>query len=176
MKEYVSHYRQTDGVYQTSYTHQNHVADLSKEYCRIHSLKTTAYLTGFHHDDGKLIEDWVSYFKANLQKEQNFSGEKMDHSTLGGLVLESYAPNTFFSQMAETAIFTHHGLTDCVSVKDGKALIQERKKEIYGGTDRRCQKNLRAGAGAVRRKNESIVRAGRTGIEASAGTDKTAAI
>ena len=129
MKEYVSHYRQTDGVYQTSDTHQNHVADLSKEYCRIRSLKTTAYLTGFHHDDGKLIEDWVSYFKANLQKEQNFSGEKMDHSTLGGLVLESYAPDTFFSQMAETAIFTHHGLADCVSVKDGKALIQERKKK-----------------------------------------------
>ncbi len=146
MKEYVSHYRQTDGVYQTSDTHQNHVADLSKEYCRIRSLKTTAYLTGFHHDDGKLIEDWVSYFKANLQKEQNFSGEKMDHSTLGGLVLESYAPDTFFSQMAETAIFTHHGLADCVSVKDGKALIQERKKkytaEQIAAVRRTCEQEL----------------------------------
>ena len=146
MKEYVSHYRQTDGVYQTSDTHQNHVADLSKEYCRIRSLKTTAYLAGFHHDDGKLDADWDAYFKANIQKEQNFSGEKMDHSTLGGLILESYAPDTFFSQMAETAIFTHHGLTDCVSVKDGKALIQERKKkytaEQIAAVRRTCEQEL----------------------------------
>ena len=94
----------------------------------------------------------------------------------GGLVLESYAPDTFFSQMAETAIFTHHGLTDCVSVKDGKALIQERKKKYTAEQIAAVRRTCEQGAGAVRRKNESIVRAGRTGIEASAGTDKTAAI
>src|SRR5699024_1123540 len=67
-------------------------------------------------------------------------------STLGGLVLESYAPDTFLSQMAETAIFTHHGLADCVSVKDGKALIQERKKkytaEQIAAVRRTCEREL----------------------------------
>lgn len=146
MKEYVSHYRQTDDVCQTSYEHQNNVANLCKEYCRILLMKTMAYLTGLHHDDGKVCEDWVSYFKANIQNEQDFPGEKMDHSTLGGLVLESYAPDTFLSQMTETAIFTHHGLADCVSVKDGKALIQERKKkytaEQIAAVRRTCEREL----------------------------------
>ena len=55
--------------------------------------------------------------------------EKLDHSTLGGLIAESYEPGSIFADMVRTAIFMHHGITDCVSLDEGISLAEKRKKK-----------------------------------------------
>lgn len=129
MKEFNSHYRETDKTYQKNGAHQNNTAKLAEEYCRIYYLKKIAYLTGLHHDDGKYIEKWQNYFKKIVEENGGKTGIKMDHSTLGGLVFHSYCTDALLSTMAEIAIYTHHGLTDCVSLKDGESLVGKRRRK-----------------------------------------------
>lgn len=128
-KTYYSHYRPRDGVYQTNQEHERNVAVLSEEYCRISKLKKTAWLIGLHHDDGKNTESWQEYFQASIHQGKS-GGEKEDHSTLGGLLLDLYEPNTRFSEMVQNAIYMHHGLADCISTVDSSPLIRRRKQKI----------------------------------------------
>lgn len=128
-KIYYSHYRPEDDTYQTNQEHERNVADLTEEYCHIPLLKKTARLIGLHHDDGKNTEGWQEYFQTSIHQEKS-GGEKEDHSTLGGLVLDQYEPNTRFSEMVQNAIYMHHGLADCISTADSSSLIQRRKQKI----------------------------------------------
>lgn len=133
MEELYSHYRITDNTYQTNREHQHNVAKLCEIYCQIPCLKKIAYLTGLHHDDGKNTDEWQSYFRKKIQDEQeglNYTGEKVDHSTLGGIISFSYVPGSMLSEMAEAAIYTHHGTSDCVSVIDGETLLGKRRKKF----------------------------------------------
>lgn len=127
-QEYDSHYRPQEEIWQSNQEHEACVAKLAEEYCRIPLLKKTARLIGMHHDDGKYTEEWQAYFHACV-REEIFYGEKVDHSTLGGLVIDGYAPGTRFSEMAQAAIYMHHGLADCVSLKDGSSLCERRRKK-----------------------------------------------
>lgn len=130
-KTYYSHYRPGDDTYQTNQEHVKNVAVLSEEYCRISYLKKTAFLIGLHHDDGKNTDGWQEYFQASVHAEGTRNGEKEDHSTLGGLVIDRYEPNTRFSEMAQNAIYMHHGLADCISTADSSSLIQRRKQKYH---------------------------------------------
>ena len=85
-KTYHSHYREKDQQYQLNVNHQINVARLAENYCPLPELKKTAWLTGIHHDDGKYPEEWQEYFEKSL-KEEGCNEGKLDHSTLGGLVV-----------------------------------------------------------------------------------------
>lgn len=130
-KTYYSHYRREDDTYQTNQDHERNVAVLSEEYCRIPLLKKAAWMIGLHHDDGKNTENWQKYFQASIDQEEKHDKEKEDHSTLGGLVINQYEPNTRFSEMAQNAIYMHHGLADCISTTDCSALILRRKQKYH---------------------------------------------
>lgn len=127
-REYDSHYRPEDEAWQSNREHEEGVAKLAEGYCRIPLLKKTARLIGMHHDDGKYTEEWQEYFHACVRDEV-FYGEKVDHSTLGGLVIDKYAPDSRFGEMAQIAIYMHHGLADCVSSKDRVSLCERRRQK-----------------------------------------------
>lgn len=129
-KIYYSHYRPEDNTYQTNQEHGRNVAALSEKYCHIPLLKKAARLIGFHHDDGKNTESWQEYFQASIHQEKG-SREKEDHSTLGGLVIDQYEPDTRFSEMMQNVVYMHHGLADCISMADGSSLIQRRKQKYH---------------------------------------------
>ena len=130
MANYVSHYRKEDDCYQTNRQHQINVAKLCRSYCQIPLLKNIAYITGLHHDDGKnTLDKWQPYFLKSIQEGRILGIEKVDHSTLGGLIVDTYVPGSLLSEMIQVAIFTHHGLADCVSMADGIPLIEKRKKK-----------------------------------------------
>ncbi len=127
---YYSHYREDDGSYQLNRDHQQNVAELCERKCGIPLLKKTAYIAGLSHDDGKNTEKWQEYFLENCRKDAGKGREKLDHSTLGGLIAESYEPGSIFSDMVRTAIFMHHGMADCVSAEDRESLAEKRKKKF----------------------------------------------
>lgn len=130
MDEYVSHYRREDDAYQKNSEHQKNVADLCAKYCAVKNLKKMAYIIGLNHDDGKnTMETWQPYFIQKVNDEKTEEGTKIDHSTLGGLVIESYEPGSIFAEMAAIVVFMHHGVMDCVSVSDGDSLLHKRKRK-----------------------------------------------
>ena len=124
--EYMSHYRPEDEEYQTNREHTKHVAALAKAYCRIPLLKKGVWFLAAHHDAGKNTDRWQAYFQASVRQEGKRFGAKEDHATLGGLVMERYAPHTRFSEMMQIVIYMHHGLADCVSLSDGSSLVHAR--------------------------------------------------
>ena len=137
MDDYVSHYRHSDDTFQTNRSHQKNVGILARENCRVEELRKTAYVAGLHHDDGKNTKDlWQPYFKKSVCGSQNvrdartYKGDKVDHSTLGGLIVDSYEPGSLFSEMIQLAIFTHHGIQDSISLTDGIPLVVKRKSKI----------------------------------------------
>lgn len=128
--DYYSHYRKADDTYQLNRDHQQEVANLCEAMCGISFLKKTAYVTGLFHDNGKFTKEWQDYFLENCKKEEKSFSEKQDHSTLGGLIADSYVPGTIFADMVRTAVFMHHGLADCISVADGDSLAEKRKRKF----------------------------------------------
>lgn len=128
--DYYSHYREKDDSYQLNCQHQQNVAELCERNCCIPLLKKTAYITGLSHDCGKETEEWNEYFLKNCRKDVWMPGEKLDHSTLGGLIIESYERGSIFADMVRIAIFMHHGIRDC-AVMDEKISLAEKRKKKY---------------------------------------------
>jgi len=124
---YYSHYREEDQVWQSNEEHQRNVAKLAVEYCPLSELKGAAFLAGLLHDSGKNTDEWGAYLKSAVESGKR-GGTKLDHSTLGGLLADCYAPGSILSEMLQTAIYMHHGLQDCVSMADGIALIDKRRR------------------------------------------------
>ncbi len=129
-----SHYRPQDDSYQENACHERNVAELSERYCGIPALKKAAWLAGLHHDDGKNTESWQRYFQSSIHGESRYGEGREDHSTLGGLVVGQYAPQSRFAEMLQTAIYMHHGISDCITVAVDSSLIV-RRQEKYGAED-----------------------------------------
>lgn len=127
--DYYSHYREQDDSYQLNREHQQTVGELCERNCGIPLLKKTAYITGLTHDAGKYAEEWQKYFWKSCREDTWAGREKLDHSTLGGLIVESYEPGSIFADLARTAIYMHHGTADCVSVEDKTSLAERRRKK-----------------------------------------------
>lgn len=126
MKEYYAHYRKENDKFQLNQVHQKNVAILSRDYCQMELLKSTAYISGLCHDGGKFTDNWQKYLQKNIQEETDSIREKADHSTLGGLMIREYLPESILSEMIQMAVFTHHGLVDCISMEDGIPLLEKR--------------------------------------------------
>ena len=136
-QNWYSHYRPEDETYQTNACHVKSVAELAERYCGIAFLKKAVWLAGLHHDDGKNTERWQRYFLASVHGEGGYGEDREDHSTLGGLVIGQYEPQSRFAEMLQTAIYMHHGLSDCISVADDSSLLV-RRQEKYGAEDVRA--------------------------------------
>ena len=55
----------------------------------------------------------------------------IDHASAGGRLLEDMAGGHFVSRMVGTAIYSHHGLQDCIDLETGRDLTEKRReKEI----------------------------------------------
>lgn len=129
MKKYYAHYRKEDKKYQYLEEHLKNTANLSMNYCSVDLLKRAAWLTGFYHDLGKATEEWQEYFEKNISDEKEYSKDKIDHSTLGGIVAEMTMPDSLLAEMIEKTVYDHHGIADCVSMKDGTSQIQKRRNK-----------------------------------------------
>lgn len=128
---YHAHYREADGRYQSVKEHNRNVAVLAEEYCAIGLLKKAAYLAGLLHDAGKATARWQEYFEKSVHGEKGI-GQKMDHSTMGGLMAAEIKKSGVICEMVENAIYMHHGLEDCISLEDNSAFIEKRRRKKEG--------------------------------------------
>lgn len=145
-REFYAHYRKEDDTYQPLAEHIRNTANLSRVYCSVELLKKAAWLAGFYHDIGKGRKEWQVYFEEAINDETRKNGEKLDHSTLGGIVAEKTMPQSLLAEMIETAIYNHHGINDSVSVQDGTAQIWKRRKKYISSDVSRCNASQKNGA------------------------------
>ncbi|CUX17768.1 CRISPR-associated helicase/endonuclease Cas3 [Clostridium sp. C105KSO13] len=130
---YIAHFVEEDNDFiriQSVSAHNFNVATLAMSSSPLLNLSSLAWICGILHDAGKYREGFQNYIKRAINHEIVRKGEE-DHSSAGGYIINQIFPKTNLSQMVQLAIYSHHGLNDCVSLSKGTIFIEERlnKKE-----------------------------------------------
>lgn len=111
--------------------HADNVAEYAKNSCQIPELKPLVYSMGLLHDIGKLGTENQTDFENILQHGDQVHKHGLDHSTAGGRMVQEFMTNPSASEFESTAIYFHHGVSDCINLESGKSLQKSRReKEI----------------------------------------------
>ena len=110
-------------------SHLLNVAQLSEENCPLDILKNLVWLNGMLHDCGKVCEEFQDYMKDISQYGEKARKRKIDHSTAGGQIIESIKKGSLCGKMISTAVYSHHGVQNCVDIQTGITLSEVRKSK-----------------------------------------------
>lgn len=104
---------------------------LAVKNCPLKILENIIKVTALLHDAGKLSQQFVAYMAEVLKSGQNVRKQHIDHSSAGGRIIETITGSCMLSEFVGTAIYSHHGLQDCIDMVTGETLSEKRgKKEI----------------------------------------------
>lgn len=129
ISKYHAHYNPDTDEYQSIYAHLQDTAAAACKKNSISYIESIIHLASLLHDAGKYPDEWQTYFENRIQYPDSAQGEKMDHATAGGQLIEELAPHTVLSELIQTAIYSHHGLQDCVSCDDSSFLSDRRRRK-----------------------------------------------
>lgn len=111
--------------------HADNVAFFSKNICEIPQLRGIVNLIGILHDAGKLGMKNQEDFLNILEKGDQVHKHGLDHSTAGGRMIREFTNKRSPVESISTAIYCHHGLSDCINLDSGVSLQEQRQnKEI----------------------------------------------
>ena len=127
-EEYLAHVIYETGRQQLLKEHLKNVAEFAEKICPLPELKNMCYLTGILHDAGKAGEENQDDFRAILKYGENVHKHNLDHSTAGGRIANELAENRRLSEIIGIAVYSHHGLQDCIDIQTGRTL-EERRSE-----------------------------------------------
>jgi CRISPR-associated endonuclease/helicase Cas3 len=119
-KHYIAHIRNADGCEQTVNQHNDNVSVLAQQSGALYGIEKLSAFTGRHHDDGKDTTEYLEYIKAAAEGKNVVRGSVI-HSTHGALLADQLVQSgdkfsRLTSEMVRTAIMSHHGLRDCISM------------------------------------------------------------
>lgn len=117
------------GNIQSVCDHLSGVVQLSERNCPLDILKTISVLIGALHDAGKLSDDFQAYMESIKKNGERAPRRRIDHSSYGGQIIEKLGGRTTMAQMAATAVYSHHGLCDCIDLATGLSLSEQRRKD-----------------------------------------------
>lgn len=129
MNQPYAHYNPHSDTYQLNSTHNSDTAVIAEKKNPIPILKDILWLTCHLHDSGKYPERWQKYFMKAICNDGIPSGPKEDHTTAGGQLIQEIFPGTLLSEMIQIAIYSHHGLRDCISIIDSSILLRQRMEK-----------------------------------------------
>lgn len=134
-KRFIAHIRASDKQEQYVDEHNDHVAELAAAVAQDYSLANIAKLAGRHHDDGKNTPEFAAYIRAAAEGKKVVRGSVI-HSTHGAMLVSELASLKLSSlsfrltaEMVRTAIMSHHGLRDCLSL-EGDAVFAEAAEKV----------------------------------------------
>lgn len=130
---YIAHFNKDDNnmiQIQSVSTHNFNVATLAASNNPLPDLSSIVWVCGILHDAGKYREGFQNYIKRVIDEKPTRKGEE-DHSSMGGFIINQILPESNLSQMIQMAVYSHHGLNDCVSFDKETTFIERRlgKKE-----------------------------------------------
>ena len=109
--------------------HHTNVRHLILNNCPLEILTSVAWLAATFHDCGKYGPEFQAYMEEVLEKAGEEVKRNVDHSTAGGRLITSLAPGMLASKIISTAIYSHHGLADCINMESGRSLEEERNEK-----------------------------------------------
>lgn len=127
-KTFNAHYNKEKDKYQSLAEHSSQTAAFAVQKSPQRQLRHTINLIGLLHDTGKYSDIWQAYFQDAIQNDDGNSGKKEDHTTAGGMLAEEFLPDSFMKRLMQTAIYSHHGLQDCIAT-DSTSLFEKRKEK-----------------------------------------------
>lgn len=133
----IAHIHGKTGVQQPLSEHLLHTAEIAKEIGDSMNLGYLSFLTGYFHDLGKARNQFTDYILAAACQSGQAKRGSVDHSSAGGIYIYNryYKNDTtqkLAAQLIAQAIFSHHGLMDCLGI-DGTPVFHnrlEKKEEI----------------------------------------------
>lgn len=131
-KRFIAHIRKADRSEQYVDEHNDQVAELASAIAEPYGLAKIAKLAGRHHDDGKNTPEFTAYIRAAVEGKRVVRGSVI-HSTHGARLVNELASSKLNSRLTaeivRTAIMSHHGLRDCLSL-DGDVVFVEAAENI----------------------------------------------
>lgn len=124
MDTYIAHKIKETNQIQTVDVHCEESAQLMSEKCPVDELMDMAWITGFLHDRGKYSDDFQEYIINAIEGTVKVHRGDVNHSSAGGRIIEMMLPGTLASKMVQAAIYSHHGVRDCLSPKNGSLLFE----------------------------------------------------
>lgn len=128
--EFVAHYRESDGKWQSLEEHLQGVGSLASGFAAKLGLQDAGLLLGLLHDLGKYSQAFQAYLKSatgefNQDEDEEWVDAaslkgKVDHSTAGAQLVwqrlsDKGQPERIAAQMLSLCIASHHsGLVDCI--------------------------------------------------------------
>lgn len=129
---YIAHKIKDTGQIQTVDEHCRDSARIMWEKCPVQELESIAWLTGFLHDRGKYSDKFQNYILNAVEGTVKVHKGDVNHSSAGGRIIEALLPKTLVSKMIQAAIYSHHGLRDCLSPDNGHLLFE---RSVEDGAD-----------------------------------------
>lgn len=124
MDTYIAHKIKNKDRIQTVEEHDKCSAQIMVEKCPVEELISIAWLTGFLHDTGKYSDAFQQYIRNAVDGTAEVHRGDVNHSSAGGRIIEMMLPGSLVSKMIQTAIYSHHGLRDCLSPVNGRLLFE----------------------------------------------------
>ncbi|MCQ5121157.1 CRISPR-associated helicase Cas3' [Massilicoli timonensis] len=131
--KYIAHVNYTEKRTQTVYEHLKNVASLALLKCPLIELKNLIMLIALLHDAGKLSNDFRKYMEGIFENGEKSKQRMVNHSTAGGRIIErinadqKYVEMQALNQMISYAVYSHHGLNDCID-ENGNTLFEKRRE------------------------------------------------
>lgn len=126
---YIAHKLPDNSETQSVSSHNLGTAMIACERCPLLELIPIIELGGDFHDAGKYSEIFQEYIKQG--EDSPLRRGDVNHATAGGLLINKLAPGSLLSEMLQIAIYSHHGLYDCINLSSGEALIEKRQSAEY---------------------------------------------
>lgn len=105
--------------------------ELAVRNCPLPILENIVRITALLHDAGKVSAEFQDYMESVRKYGEEAPKRMVDHTSAGGRMIRKLTKNKLLAELAATAIYSHHGLQDCINMDSGKSLIEQRvEKQI----------------------------------------------
>ena len=118
-----------NGTTQSVRRHLEGTMKLAEKNCPLDILKNTAIVAALLHDAGKLSQDFFEYMRDIQKYGEKARPRLVDHTSAGGWILEEIVGRKRLTELIGTAVFSHHGLQDCVDMETGETLAESRRRK-----------------------------------------------
>ena len=128
---YIAHIVPEKGRIQNMAGHMKGTLLLAEQNCPLPVLRNILRITAVLHDAGKFSPAFFSYMEDIQKNGEKARRQKVDHISAGGRIMEKMAEDELLSQLVGTAVYSHHGLQDCIDMETGESLSEKRgRREI----------------------------------------------
>lgn len=126
---YIAHIDPETKRTQNEKQHLEHTVYLGEKNCPLDCLINLVKVSTVLHDAGKIGPEFQEYMEDVKEKGEEAYRQQIDHSSAGGRIVEKIVGDKLVAKMVATAVYSHHGLQDCIDMNTGHTLSERRREK-----------------------------------------------